>query len=103
MKVSQLKPARQARDEDYRHDAEYRAEWDRTAFAREIAVAVVQYRAERGMSQRDLARATGLTQPVIARLESGDSAPSLATLVKLTTSPGLRLRLEMDAGSVKVA
>lgn len=102
MKISELKTINEIAQEKRESDPEYRAEWDRTAFAREVAIAIVRYRTERGMSQRDLATATGLTQPAIARLETGDHAPSLATLVKLTRSTGLRFRFDISGGSAQV-
>jgi ribosome-binding protein aMBF1 (putative translation factor) len=50
-------------------DAEFREERDRTVFAREVAIRIVRYRADRGMAQTQLAQAVGMKQPVIARLE----------------------------------
>lgn len=103
MKLSDMKTGRQVRDEDYRDDPEYRAEWDRTAFAREVALAVLNYRTDNGLSQRDLATRTGLTQPAIARLEAGETPPRLETLVRLTCGTGLRLRLDVAGGTATLA
>jgi ribosome-binding protein aMBF1 (putative translation factor) len=59
-------------------------EWDRSVFAREVAIRIVRYRADRGLTQTQLARAVGMKQPVIARLERGEQPPSLATLARIT-------------------
>jgi hypothetical protein len=59
MKLSELTPLDQV-IEEHREDPEFRAEWDRTAFARDVANRVVQYRAEHGLSQRQLAAIVGL-------------------------------------------
>jgi len=44
---------------------------------------IAHLREDKGLSQRDLARITGLKQPQIARIESGDYLPTLETLWKL--------------------
>jgi hypothetical protein len=36
-------------------DPAFRAEWERTALARGVAVALVRYRADRGLAQKDSA------------------------------------------------
>jgi ribosome-binding protein aMBF1 (putative translation factor) len=44
---------------------------------------VITARAERGWSQRQLAEAAGMTQPQVARFESGDTDPRLSTVQRL--------------------
>jgi ribosome-binding protein aMBF1 (putative translation factor) len=102
MKISEMKTADQIHEESYRTDPEYRAEWDRTAFARQVAHAVLGYRVERGLTQAALARQVGMTQSVIARLESGDQSPSFATLAKLTAGTGLEFDVRVAAGQVNL-
>ena len=46
MKLSDLKSADQVIEEQRSQDPEFREEWDRTAFARRVAVIVVQYRGQ---------------------------------------------------------
>lgn len=43
------------------------AEYDRTAFADAVAIRVIRYRAEHGLSQTALAKNLGMRQPAIAR------------------------------------
>jgi predicted transcriptional regulator len=46
-----------------------------------------------GLTQAELARRTGTTQPVIARLERQGANPRLATLEKMIAATGHRLEL----------
>ena len=56
----------------------------RVALMREI----IAVRKEQGLSQRELGKLTGIKQPVIARIESGQSSPRIDTLVKLLAPLG---------------
>ena len=64
-------------------DPAFRAEWERTALARAVALRLVRYRAEHNLSQRDLAKRLDMEQPQVARLERGDVNPTLETLMRL--------------------
>lgn len=66
-------------------DAEFRAQWDRLAFARDVAVQVIAYRADHEMSQRDLAKLLGVTQPQVARIENALHEPAHETLARLAS------------------
>ena len=66
-----------------RESLEYRREYERTRFANDVAVRVVEYRAEHGLSQTALARLLGMHQSAIARLEAGEHEPSLTMLARL--------------------
>ncbi len=48
-----------------------------------LAVMLTRLREQRGWSQRDLAKITGIKQPQIARIEKGGQIPTLETLWKL--------------------
>lgn len=100
MKLSELKTAADVIDEQ-RQDPKFRAEWDRTAFARDVALRIVRYRTENQLTQTALARKLGMTQSVVARLESGDQPPSIATLAKLTARTGLEFDIRFARGSVE--
>ncbi|MDQ7903181.1 helix-turn-helix transcriptional regulator [Phytohabitans sp. ZYX-F-186] len=102
MKLSDLKTVDQLIEERREKDAEFREIWDSTAFARQVAIIVVRYRTERGLSQRELARLTGLQQPAIARLENGETEPRLQTLAKLTAATGLSFHLDVVRGGVEL-
>ncbi|MGH2608432.1 MAG: helix-turn-helix domain-containing protein [Tepidiformaceae bacterium] len=55
------------------------------------AGAVIEARSRAGLTQEELARKMGTTQPVVARLESGRTRPSLRTLERLAAATGSRL------------
>ena len=52
---------------------------------------LIELRKEKNMSQREVATASGLTQSVIARLESKKAMPQLNTLIKIASALDCRL------------
>ena len=56
-----------------------------------LASAVIDVRNCAGLTQEELARKMGTTQPIVARLESGRSRPSMRTLERLADATGSRL------------
>ena len=48
-----------------------------------LASAVMDVRCRAGLTQQELAQKMGTTQPVVARLESGRTRPSMRTLERL--------------------
>ena len=54
---------------------------------------LIEERHNKGMTQKDLAQASGLTQSVIARLESKKATPQLNTLLKVTAALGCNLEV----------
>lgn len=99
MKLSELPALGEVVDRQ-RKDPAFRDVWDRSAFAREVAVRIVRYRADRGLTQAQLARAVGMQQSVIARLERGEQPPSLATLARVTAGTGIEFHLDVSNGAV---
>jgi transcriptional regulator with XRE-family HTH domain len=57
----------------------------------QISAAIRAGRAERGLSQRELAEASGISQSVLSRLESEVDEPSLAAVVHALAAVGARL------------
>lgn len=49
---------------------------------------LIEQRHNRGMTQKELAKAACLTQSVIARLESKKAIPQLDTLIKVASALG---------------
>lgn len=80
-------------------DPEFRAQWERAALARAVAIAVVRYRTERGLSQRALAGLLGWKQPQVARLELGEHNPAIDTLLVLSRKLGLRFAFAVGPSS----
>src|ERR1035437_214226 len=66
-----------------------------------LAAAVMDVRNRAGLTQRQLARKMGTTQPVVARLESGRSRPSMRTLERLADATGSRLRVSFQPRRAK--
>lgn len=54
---------------------------------------LIEQRHNQGMTQKDLAKAAGLTQSVIARLESKKAMPQLDTLLKVASALGCSLEI----------
>lgn len=76
-------------------DAAVRQRWQATALARAFARWLVRRRAELGLSQTALARRLGVSQPTVARWESGEHVPEITTLVRLAETLGLHVALEI--------
>jgi ribosome-binding protein aMBF1 (putative translation factor) len=87
-------------------DPAFRAEWERSALARAVAVAVAGYRTKHRLTQTQLAERLGARQPHVARLEMGEHTPSLEMLQRLSRMLGLRFIVEVAParkGSAKTA
>ncbi|MCX5733472.1 MAG: helix-turn-helix transcriptional regulator [candidate division NC10 bacterium] len=66
-----------------------------------LASAVVDVRNRAGLTQEELARKMGTTQPVVARLESGRTHPSMRTLERLADATGSRLLISFEPRAPK--
>lgn len=82
---------------DWRKDAAFQVAY--AALDEEFALAsqVIEARARAGLTQAQLAERMGTSQSAVARLESGKSRPSVATLEKLAAATGSRLRIALEA------
>lgn len=76
-------------------DPEFRAEWERTALSRAVAIEILRYRLDHGLTQTGLARILGMKQPAISRLEIGETNPSWDTLVRLADVLGLEFLVDI--------
>lgn len=99
VKMSDLVSADELHERDMR-DPEYRREYERTRLANDVAIKVIRYRADHSLSQSQLARMVGMRQPHVARLESGDHEPSVATLARLADALGLDFSIDIKRGRV---
>lgn len=61
-----------------------------------LAPLVRRLRHSAGLSQRDLARRAGTSQPAVARYERGVATPSWETMERLAAACGLRIRLTTE-------
>lgn len=80
-------------------DPEFRAEWERLAAARAVAETVSANRERKGMTQTALARAIGVRQPVIARIESGEHVPTIETLIKIASALDIEIMVGIAPSS----
>ena len=88
------KTFRDVLDRELRTDPEFRKEWERTQIAREVALQVVRYRANRKLTQEELAARLGMKQPAVARLEAGERAPSVVMLRRLAEKLGMEFHIQ---------
>lgn len=95
MKLSDLPTHEEVLAEHLDADPAYRREWERTALARAVAVKVIAYRAEHSLSQTALAKRLQMSQPAIARLESGEHNPSFPMLLRLSDALGIELAIDI--------
>ena len=85
---NQLINTRDLQEERFRKDSPARERWERTALARAVAIAVIRYRTDHGLSQMVLAKQLGMSQPHVARLELGEHNPSVDMLQRLAQGLG---------------
>ena len=76
-------------EEQCRIDPAFRAEWERTAVPRSVAVAMISFRVDQGLTQRDLAERLGVSPAQVAEMELGDVAPEREALDRLTSLLGI--------------
>ena len=93
-KLSALRTASDIRAEDLADD-QVNAEHIRTALARAVAMRVLAYRVEHGLSQTALARELGMQQPAVARHEAGDHEPTFTTLERLARGMGIEFHIDI--------
>lgn len=53
-----------------------------------MAIAIVRYRSEHDLSQRELGDRLGMKQPQVARLELGEVNPTMDTLMRISAQLG---------------
>jgi transcriptional regulator with XRE-family HTH domain len=96
MKLSDLPTHEEVLAKHLDADPDYRREWQRTALARAVAVKVISHRAEHDLSQTALAVRLKMTQPAVARLESGEHNPTFPMLLRLSDGLGVELAIDIS-------
>ncbi len=86
---------RVSRAEALKRDPEFRAEWERTAVPRALALYLMRVRRERGVTETEFARQLGMSQPAYARLDLGEHVPTIKTLKKLSNALGVTFRIDI--------
>ena len=77
----------------WKKDPKYVAAYNALEAEFALASAMIKARADADMPQRQVAKAMGTTQAVIARLESGKVLPSTRTLERFAKATKTRLRI----------
>ena len=83
-------------------DCDFRRKYERTRLASDVAIKVIGYRIDHGLTQAELGRLLDMRQPHVARLEAGDHEPSVATLARLADALGLDFSLDIRRGRVRL-
>jgi DNA-binding XRE family transcriptional regulator len=76
-------------------DPELAAEWNRLALARAVAVSLIGYRADHGLSQRQLAHRLDTSTSRVVTLESGEVNPTLETLAKIAAATAIEFAIDI--------
>lgn len=71
--------------------------------AHQVALAVLRYRSEHGLCQRQIGKLLGMPQSNIARLEAGERQPTIETLAKLARVLGRDFSVEVTPERVQLA
>lgn len=75
-------------------DPEFRAEWEALEPEFQIIRGIIEGRKATGLTQEQLAKATGIDQANISKLQNGTANPSLRTLKRLAAGMGMALKVE---------
>jgi len=57
--------------------------------ARKLALNLKRIRAEKGISQGDIVKATGIDKALISNIENGKTNPTLGTIAKIAKAVGV--------------
>ena len=76
-------------------DPEVRKKYEELGPIFEISAELIRARKTAGMTQQDVAKKMGTTQPTIARIESGTSAPSTQTIMRYAEVTGHRVKFRL--------
>lgn len=61
-----------------------------------LAKNLIQLRIKNKLSQQELAQKSGMKQPVISRIETGATKPTLSTLERIAKALGVRLEIKLS-------
>ena len=86
-----------AMHERWMMEPKYREEYEALEEQFALAGSVIEARSRAGLTQQELANKMGTTQPVVARLESGRTRPSMRTLERVARATGTRLLIRFES------
>jgi DNA-binding XRE family transcriptional regulator len=77
-------------------DPDYRAAVERMRPLRQLQHSLIQARLRAGLTQTEVARRAGISQPAYARIERGRHWPHVETIQKVANALGLSLTVTVD-------
>ena len=75
-------------------DPEFKAEYDALEPEFQVIRAMLSGRESANITQKELAKKTGIAQADISRIENGNGNPSIRTLQRLANGMGMALKIE---------
>ncbi len=81
----------------------FRAEWQRLAPARAFSIALLRYRADNDLNQRQLAKRLGVSQPRVVKLEAGEHNPEIDTVINAVRRLGIEFCFDVSPAGRKPA
>lgn len=79
--------------EEQLENSEFQRCWEEDEPEYQLRLAIIDARQETGLTQEQLAKASGLDQRVISRMQTGNANPTLKTLSKLAKGFGRKLEI----------
>lgn len=70
-------------------------EWEESELEYNLINAIVKTRKEKHLTQKELAKRTGIDQADISKIENGNANPALSTLKRLADGMDMMLKLEL--------
>lgn len=89
--------------ESFERDPELASVYEETRTEGQLALSLARVREERRMTQRQLAAASGIAQPVISRLERGAETPTIVTLQKLARALDAQVEINAERAEFHIA
>ncbi len=83
------------------NDQEFKAEYEALEPEFSVIQALIDARKATGISQKQLAKLTGIHQADISKLENGRANPSLKTLQRIAAGMGMKLKIAFVAPNSK--
>ena len=77
-----------------KNNPEFKKEWDDMQPEMDVIRAMIDARIEQNLTQKELAKRTGIDQADISKLENGTRNPSLKLLKRLAHGMGMQLKIE---------
>jgi DNA-binding XRE family transcriptional regulator len=80
---------------EWMKDPEFKKEYELLAPEFEVAKVLIGARVHAGLTQSEVAKRMGTTQSVIARLEGGNTLPSMKTLFRYAAATGTKPAIQL--------